>query len=1183
MPPLSSPTTYMEERKPESPSGDHTADTGAPAGDDLTSPALSALSPIPPGTPVTAVFQPTQLLAGRFQVIRFVARGGMGEVYEAQDEELNERVAVKTARFETTQTSHEIERFRREIQLARKVTHPNVCRTFDVFRHGVSQSGSSRSQILIVSMELLSGETLAQRIRDRGRFQAAEALPLVEQMCAGLAAAHRVGVIHRDFKSSNVMLVKSTASAAGGEQSQSQTFRVVITDFGLAHAEEVEGGTLTRLGDIVGTPAYMAPEQIDGGAITPATDIYALGIVIYEMLTGLLPFSADTPLATAMKRLSHVAPSPRLHVPDLDPRWEAVVARCLERAPERRFASTDDVVRALRGESVATATPSPGAAGGAGEIRSDSAARATASTLAAMTRIERWRFPLAIVAMVLVLAAFGIFEIRRRAAEREAEKRGQAAAQQPGTGARKSIAVLGFQNLSGRKDADSLGDILADSLWSQLDTGQVRFIPPSRVEEMKQNFGVESQSNALSQHQIAAIRTFLGADILVTGSYTVTAAADHAGIQWNIHLLNAADGESLGSVAQSGSEADLNALVVHSGRLLRRQLGITLSAAEEARMDASLSTNADAMRDFSEARERLRAFDVLAATKLLEKAIEADPQFAQAHSALAESWDALGFESKAAEEAKKALDSAAGLSTEARARASGQYYAATRDWTKAIQQYAQLWTEYRDEPEYGLLLANTQIRAGKSSDALTTIAQLRSQPIPAGTRAQADLAEARAHGDLADYKQELSVATSAADTAKSLGANVLLARARILQCFAEINLGDAEKARPLCEEAKQINLSAGDQLGAARATNDIGNAYYYAGNYAAAEPLYREALSIAQTIGDAYDEAGALNNLANSQSERRDHVASQKTYEQAIAVARERNELGDVALAQQNLATELYATGDNNRAKETLEAALKTARELRDRNLQARILNNQCAWAVDAGALLEARNRCEDSLKIRREINDRANIGKTLANFGNVQLQQADLDEARTSLEESLSSLESVSAKNDAAYTRIFLSHLALEQGKPDDAAKYADNATTEFAADKDADGEAGSRVMWAHALLASGNVAGAREQSDKASQLAQQSGDRETKLDAAIAAARVDAQSGKADAALRALAFAQKEAHEGGMIQIEYDARLALGETQIASGHKNEGRATLRQLATDAKAHGFKLSVQKALAASQN
>jgi len=1168
----------MEERKPESPSGDHTADTGFSPGDDVTAPTNNPPSPIPTGTPVTAVFQPTQLLAGRFKVIRFVARGGMGEVYEAQDEELNERVAVKTARFENTQTAHEIERFRREIQLARKVTHPNVCRTFDVFRHGVAPSGGSRSQILIVSMELLSGETLAQRIRDGGRFQTAAALPLVEQMCAGLGAAHRVGVIHRDFKSSNVMLVKSPASAAGGEPPQSQTFRAVITDFGLAHAEEVEGGTLTRLGDIVGTPAYMAPEQIDGGAITPATDIYALGIVIYEMLTGLLPFSADTPLATAMKRLSHVAPSPRLHIPDLDPRWEAVVARCLERSPDQRFASTDDVARALRGESVATTAPLPSAAAGAAEIPSGSAASATAAT----TRFTRWRSPVAIAAIVLALAAFGIIGLRHRAAERGAEKARETAAQQTALGARKSIAVLGFQNLSGSKDSDSLGDILADSLWSQLDTGQVRFIPPSRVDEMKQNLGMAILANALSQDQIAAIRKFLGADILVTGSYTVTGAADHPTIQWNIHLLNAQDGESLGSVAQSGSESDLNALVVHSGRLLRQQLGISLSAAEEARMDASLSSNADAMRDFSQAREKLRAFDILAATKLLEKSIEADPQFAQAHSALAQSWDMLGFESKAAEEAKKALDSATGLSTEARARASGEYYAATRDWTKAIQQYAQLWTEYRDEPEYGLLLANTQIRAGKAADALTTIAQVRSQPLPPGIRAQADLAEARAHGDLADYKQEFSVATSAADTAQTLGANLLLARARILQCFAQVNLGDAEKARPLCEEAKKINLSAGDQLGAARATNDIANSYYYAGNYAAAEPLYREALSIAQSIGDAYDEAGALNNLANSQSARSDHAAAQKTYEQAIAVARDRNELGDLALAQQNLAIELYATGDNKRAQEIFDAALRSAQNLGDKNLQARILNSKCATSLGAGALLDARKSCEDSLKIRREINDRAGIGRTLASFGNVQLQEADLDGARTSLQESLSALESVSAKNDAAYTRTSLAQLALEQGKPDDAAKFAGDAATELAAEKDAVGEAEARVTWTRALLASGSLAAAREQSDKAMQLAQQSGDRGTQLDATIVAALVDAKSGKADAALRALASAQKGARDGGMIQIEYDARLALGETQLASGHKNDGRATLRQLAKDAKTHGFELTAQKALAASQ-
>jgi len=1163
MRPLSLGTFTMEDRKPEPPSVDRTADKVFPA-DGSPAPGTERGAGFPPGTPITAVFRPNQLLAGRFKIIRFVARGGMGEVYEAEDEELHERVAVKTARFENQQTTHDIERFRREIQLARKVTHPNVCRTFDVFRHGLHSADTPQTQVLIVSMEWLAGETLDKRIRGGGRFSAAEALPLIEQLCAGLGAAHHVGVVHRDFKSSNVMLVSSPAGTGSGEKGRSGTSRAVITDFGLAHALEYEGGTLTRLGDIVGTPAYMAPEQIDGGEITPATDIYALGVVIYEMLTGLLPFSADTPLATAMKRLNHSAPSPRMHVPDLDPKWETVVARCLERAPEDRFASTEDVAKALRGEPV-----------------SASGSAAAPSTAIAAKWFERWRVPTALAAIVLALVGIGAFELRHRASENALAKT-KNTDQVPSSGARKSIAVLGFQNLSGRKDADSLGNILTDSLWSQLDTGQVRFIPPGRVDEMKQNLRMGNVANILTKDQIAAIRKFLGADIVVTGAYTVTGATDHPSVQWNIHLLNAEDGESLGSVAQSGSESDLNALVVHSGRLVRRQLGITLSAAEEARMDASLSSNADAMRDFSEAREKLRAFDVLAATKLLERSVEADPQFAQAHSALAESWDALGFETKAAEEAKKALDAAKSLSTEARARANGQYYAAMRDWPKAIQQYAQLWAEYRDEPDYGLLLANTQIRAGKAVDALTTIAQVRSQPLPAGVRAQADLAEAHAHGDLADYKQELKVATSAAETAQALGANLLLARARILQCFAQVNLGDAEKARPLCEEAKKINLSAGDELGAARATNDMANAYYYAGNYAAAEPLYQEALSIAQTIGDAYDEAGALNNLANVQSGRGDHATAVKTYERAIAVARDRNELGDVALAQQNLAPELDATGDHVSAKEMLDAALKSSRDLGDKNLEARILNSKCATSLGAGALAEARKSCEGSLKIRRETNDRAGIGQALMSFGNVQLQQGDLDGARNSLGESLSALESVSAKNDAAWARISLADLALEQRKADDAAKYASDAATELAAEKDPGGEAEARGKLARAMLALGNLAGAREQSDKAMQLAQQSGDQGTKLDAAIVAALVDAKLGKADAALKALAAAQKDAQTSGMVQIEYDARLALGETQIASGRTNDGRATLRRLAQETKAHGFALTAQKALAASQ-
>src|SRR5579872_4231093 len=325
-------------------------------GEGVGAPAGVPLLEVPPN----AVFTPGQVLAGRFRVVRFVARGGMGEVYEVEDLELNERVAVKTARFETSRGTNDVERFRREIQLARKVTHPNVCRTFDVFRHVVNDAvtGSS-TEILLVSMELLEGKSLDKRVRGVNRLTSAEALPIVTQLCAGLQAAHNAGVIHRDFKSSNVMLVPGGAGSRSATQlaEASQSVRVVITDFGLAHTEEHHEQSLTRTGDIVGTPAYMSPEQIEGGLITPATDIYSLGVVMYEMLTGELPFSGDTPLSTAIKRLKAPAPSPKLRIPDLDEKWELVIARCLEREPEQRFASAEDVAEALGGGAMPARPP----------------------------------------------------------------------------------------------------------------------------------------------------------------------------------------------------------------------------------------------------------------------------------------------------------------------------------------------------------------------------------------------------------------------------------------------------------------------------------------------------------------------------------------------------------------------------------------------------------------------------------------------------------------------------------------------------------------------------------------------------------------------------------------------------------------------------------------------------------
>ena len=292
-----------------------------------------------------------ELVAGRYRVVRLIGSGAVGEVYEAQDETLGEPVALKTLRETVADDTVSIERFRRELQLARHVTHRNVCRTFDLGVH----TPPGRAPLTFITMELLRGGTLVEALRAHGRYGVDEALPLVRQMAAGLEAAHAVGIVHRDFKPGNLVLVPES----GGP-------RIVITDFGLARRYALDDVSITVTGEAVGTPLYMAPEQVVTGQqpITAATDIYALGIVMYEMVTGELPFKGSSITVMALKRFREAAPAPRLIVPTLDARWDAAILRCLEKDPARRFQSAGAVVDALVADGPPPPAPEAPAEGG---------------------------------------------------------------------------------------------------------------------------------------------------------------------------------------------------------------------------------------------------------------------------------------------------------------------------------------------------------------------------------------------------------------------------------------------------------------------------------------------------------------------------------------------------------------------------------------------------------------------------------------------------------------------------------------------------------------------------------------------------------------------------------------------------------------------------------------------------
>ena len=266
------------------------------------------------------------LLADRFELRGLLGVGGMGSVYRAHDLELDEPIALKLLRRELLHQPGTLDRFRREVKLARKVTHPCVARTFDIGSHLDDR---------FITMELIEGESLANLLERTARLPLERVLDVARAVCDGLGAAHAVGVVHRDLKPDNVLLARDG--------------RIALTDFGIARACEPTVGPMQTSGLAVGTPEYMAPEQLDTRAtIDGRADVYALGVMLYEMVVGERPWHGDSPFAIAAARLVSPPPDPRAkaEVPDALAR---VILRCMARAPDGRYARTAEVAAALGG------------------------------------------------------------------------------------------------------------------------------------------------------------------------------------------------------------------------------------------------------------------------------------------------------------------------------------------------------------------------------------------------------------------------------------------------------------------------------------------------------------------------------------------------------------------------------------------------------------------------------------------------------------------------------------------------------------------------------------------------------------------------------------------------------------------------------------------------------------------
>lgn len=403
-----------------------------------------------------------EILADRFELIRRVGSGGMGEVFEAWDKELRTRVALKTIRAELAGSPESIDRFREEVNLAKRVTHKNVCRIYDL---GIHYSGGT--EFLFVTMEFLQGETLAARLRD-GPMPSSEAVRLIADMADALSAAHVAGVAHRDFKSANVMLVP------GSNREQA-----IVTDFGLACAirQGAADTSVLSQGGLAGTVAYMAPEQLKGEHAGLRADLYSLGVVMYEMVAGRRPFESDSPISLALKHINETPEAPSRFAPELDRRMEAVILRCLQKKPEERFESAEAVKRAL--------VDVPATGNGAGPGRR--------SFLSAI---------LIVGILFLLTVIFGSIQLFRHFGSNSMR-----------------VAVLNFDNVGGEKSNEAFCEGLRETITSKLTQleqfqGTLSVVPASElrkervstVRDAQREFGVNLVITGSVERSAAGIR-----------------------------------------------------------------------------------------------------------------------------------------------------------------------------------------------------------------------------------------------------------------------------------------------------------------------------------------------------------------------------------------------------------------------------------------------------------------------------------------------------------------------------------------------------------------------------------------------------------------------------------------------------------------------------------------------------
>jgi len=932
---------------------------------------------------------PGAVLGTRYEIVQMLGQGGMGAVYKAKDLELDRIVALKVIRPELAVHPDILRRFKQELILARQITHRNVIRIFDL---------SEAQGIKFITMEFIEGQDLKSLINEKGRLGFEEAVRIIEQVCLALEAAHKEGVVHRDLKPQNIMLDKQG--------------RAAVMDFGIARS--VESGGMTQTGMLMGTPEYMSPEQVMGEHVDVRSDLFTLGVILYELLLGSMPYKSETTQAAMFKRTREL-PKPPISVDSTVPRLLSdITVKCLQIDPTLRYQSAREILVDLEawrgGATRGSATP-------------------VARRLPAFSPVtKRWTFVGATALLFILVAGW---MLRERIFSSQSS---QPASSTPAV----SLAILPFRNASGDQALDWLGSSVAETLST--DVGQsshLRVVSSERVSQIFRDLRLSSDTS-FDPATIQRLAEFSNADNLVWGRYA--RFGDQIRIDATVQDVRHGRTTSLTELA---TENNILSAIDHLAGDIRSHLALSKSIVKELQGQSfkPSTTSVPALRDYNEGLQLARRGNHLGAIQRFEASTQEDSKFALAYSELGRTYALLGQDNDAEQASRKAVEISDPLPAQEKYLIQASHYQILRDYPKAIEAYENLakvspdntdvlfslgllyenssaYDKARDEfskllaldPKRvaGLLeIGRVEIRSGNAQKGLEYLTRAQAMAIESGNdeeRSEILQAMGGAYAALNKHEEALRNYQDSLEIKRKLGLKKGIADSLQAIASSQAALGRLELALKNYNAALNLRREIGDKAGAGDALNDLAQSYDDRGQYDQALKLFKESLQVEIDVGNESNQGLVLNNIGNTYLFKADYQNARTYFERALQVREELKVSSDIADTLHNLAETLGKMAQYDQALQYYVRALDLRRNDGDKRsaaIESSAMGTLFAYQGRYGAALSSE---EDAIKTMRDIQERGFwLADVLGSYGHALAEVGRNDDAQKSLDEAMS------------------------------------------------------------------------------------------------------------------------------------------------------------------------------------